>query len=189
MAKEVEVIFTEDKRGVFKIGQKKRVKMGYARNYLLPQGLAVIASSLRENELGDIEKKAQARLTELKASAEAVAPKINGQTVNFEVKTHNEGKLYGSVSTQDVAEKINTAFDVTIDRYDLRMPNVIREIGTYEVAVDVHSDVAISITLVITSENETITEAKPVAKEEEQAVSEDETAEESEEEDYEEVEA
>ena len=159
MAKEVEVIFTEDKKGFFKIGQRKRVKLGYARNYLLPQGYAVLASALNEAALVSIETRANERLVELKTQAEETAPKLNGQTIEFEVKTHDEGRLYGSVQPQDVAEKINIQLEVQVDKFDLRMSNQIKEVGEYAVPIDIHSEVPIEITIVIKSENEDLSEA------------------------------
>lgn len=172
MAKELEVIFTEDRKGKFMMGQKKRVKLGYARNYLFPQNLAVLLTPENESRIASIEKKAEAKLQERQKVAQDVQAKLDGKTVNFKQKTHDEGQLYGSVSPQDVAELCNRDFETEIDKFDLNMITSIKEIGSYEAKVAIHPEVKITLTVVVESENEKPVEKKP-AKEEATEATED----------------
>ena len=154
MAKELIVIFTEDRKGKFLMGQKKRVKFGYARNYLFPQNLAVRLTPENENRITSIEKKASVKLNERKVQADAVKEKLNKQTVTFKQKTHDQGDLYGSVTTQDVADLCNKQFGTEIDKHDLNLITAIKEIGTYEAKVAIHPEVKILLTVEVLSENE-----------------------------------
>jgi large subunit ribosomal protein L9 len=166
MAKELEVIFTEDRKGKFMMGQKKRVKLGYARNYLFPQNLAVLLTPENESRIASIEKKAEEKLKERQKLAQDVQSKLDGKTVNFKQKTHDEGQLYGSVTPQDVAEACNKEFGSDIDKFDLNMITSIKEIGTYEAKVAIHPEVKIALTVVVESENEKPVEKKAAPKEE-----------------------
>lgn len=174
MAKELEVIFTEDRKGKFMMGQKKRVKLGYARNYLFPQSLAVLLTPENESRIASIEKKAEEKLKEREKLAQDVQSKLDGKTVNFKQKTHDEGLLYGSVTPQDVAEACNKEFGSDIDKFDLNMITSIKEIGTYEAKVSIHPEVKITLAVVVESENE-----KPVEKKAKPEVSEEEATEEA----------
>lgn len=176
MAKELEVIFTEDLKGKFMMGQKKRVKLGYARNYLFPQNLAFLLTPENESRIASIEKKAEEKLKERQKLATDIQSKLDGKTVNFKQKTHDEGLLYGSVTPQDVADACNKEFASDIDKFDLNMITSIKEIGTYEAKVAIHPEVKITLAVVVESENE-----KPAEKKAKPEVSQEAPAEEAEE--------
>jgi large subunit ribosomal protein L9 len=152
MSKEVEVIFTKDEKGQFKMGQRKTVKLGYARNYLFPNNLAVMVSPENELYMVSVQKKVQVHQKDLKTSAEDIKSKIDGQTVTFVHKVHDDTKLYGSVSSQDIATEVNKEFEVTIDRYDIGLDQPIKMIGNYKLGISIHDDIKITVQVDVQAE-------------------------------------
>lgn len=152
MAKEMEVLFTETRRGQFKIGEQRKVKLGYARNYLLPQKLAVLVTAQQLSLLASIRKKAQKQSDKLKERAILLKESIHDQTLTFEMNTHDDGKLYGSVTPGDVISQLNRNFEAELEKNDLVMEAHVKLIGTYVVKVDLHPEVEINVNLVIKSE-------------------------------------
>jgi large subunit ribosomal protein L9 len=164
MSKDVEVIFTEDRKGQFLIGQKKKVKPGYARNYLFPFNLAVPFSPENEKKIASIEKKAEQRLSEKHEEASKLSKILQGKTITFTKKTHDDGLLYGSVTAQDTAAECNKQFETSLDKFDLQMPQLIKEIGSYQAKIAIHPDVDIELTVLVVSENEAAENPKKVQK-------------------------
>ena len=166
MAKEIEVIFVEEKKGSFRLGQRKRVKLGYARNYLLPKNYAVVANKENETKIQAIEKKAIKHKEELKKTALAVQKSLNNQKISFKVKSHDEGKLYGSISLNDIVEETNKTFKTEIDKHDLKNIQTIKEIGEYIVSVAIHTEVKINMTVIVEPEEDKKAKAKKTSKKE-----------------------
>ena len=141
----MEVILLEKIRNLGDIGAKVVVKPGYARNYLIPYGKAVVANE--EN----LEKFAKMRATLEKNAAEALKlaeerkAKLEQATINVPVKATEEGKLFGSVSTSTIAHALkNAGFDVK--RSEITLPQgAIRQVGEYEITLLLHSDVTVKI--------------------------------------------
>jgi large subunit ribosomal protein L9 len=134
------------------LGDEVSVKPGFARNFLIPQGKAVRATAdnraVFEQRRAELERLANERLGE----ARERAAKLEGMTVTVVVKAGEEGKLYGSVGTQDVADAV-TAKGVEIERSEVRLPEgPIRTTGDYEIDVQLHSDVVVPIQLSVVPE-------------------------------------
>ena len=153
MSKEVNIIFIEQEKGQFNIGEEKKVKLGYA-NYLVKHNLAVINSEQNRIYIDSVKKKAKKHQDEIKKTAEAVYSKVNGKKVSFTHKVHDGNKLYGSVSAQDIATQINSEFDVNIDRFDVKVIQSFKEVGSYSVDIKIHNDVDIKITVDVKAEPE-----------------------------------
>ena len=150
----MKVILLEKVPNLGDLGDVVSVKAGYARNYLIPQGKAKPAT--KEN-LADFEARRaelEKQAAEAKAAAEAVYEQMNGTVVTIPAQAGEEGKLFGSVGTQDIADALIAAgFEVA--RRDIRLPEgVLRHVGTYEIAVQLHSDVVADITVDVTPEEE-----------------------------------
>jgi large subunit ribosomal protein L9 len=160
MGKELEVIFTEDKKGYFRIGQKKNVPLGYARNFLFPRNLAVLVTPQNEQRITSIEKKAQTHLANLKKTALELKEKLDNQVLTLEHKVHDEGKLYGSVAASDIASELSRNFEVTIDKHDIKLAAPIRELGEYSIAITVHQEVSIQVKVIVKEEEEKKEEKK-----------------------------
>lgn len=149
----MEVILLEKIRNLGALGDKVKVKRGYGRNYLVPEGKAVYATS------ANVEK-FQARRAELeKAAAEKVkAAEVRKQAllalgaITLNAKAGDEGKLFGSIGTRDIAAVI-TAAGVEICKSEIHLPmGALRQVGEYDIAVELHSEVEVVVKLNVVSE-------------------------------------
>ena len=146
------VILLERLSNLGDIGDEVAVKAGFARNYLIPKGKAVRATeenrAVFEGRRAELEKAAAEQLSE----AQGRAAKLEGLSLTMVVKAGEEGKLYGSVGTQDIADAI-TAEAIEVARAEVRMPEgVIRSTGEYEIDVQLHSDVTVAVALAVVAE-------------------------------------
>ena len=127
------------------LGDQVSVKAGYARNYLLPQGKAVMATKANIEAFGARRAELEAKLAANKAAAEERAAKLGElAAVVIASKSGDEGKLFGSIGTRDVDEAI-TAAGVAVAKSEVRMGNVLRNTGEYEVVVQLHADVKATV--------------------------------------------
>ena len=149
----MEVILLENLGKLGSIGDKAKVKAGYGRNYLVPQGKAVFATekNLADFELrrADLEAAAAAKLAEATARA-AKLTEIGSVTIK--AIAGDEGKLFGSVGTRELDEAINAA-GAQVAKSEINLPEgALRNVGEYSVEVQMHTDVTESITVVIEAE-------------------------------------
>ena len=128
------------------LGDQVSVKAGYARNYLIPQGKAVMATKANIEAFGARRAELEAKLAANKAAAEERAAKLAElATVVIASKSGDEGKLFGSIGTRDVADAI-TAAGVAVAKSEVRMPEgALRYTGEYEIAVQLHADVKTAV--------------------------------------------
>lgn len=148
----MQVILLERVQNLGELGDSVKVKPGYARNYLIPQGRAMIATAenLAEFEARRVELERQE--AEALAAVQARAEALKGTEVTLARKTGEEGKLFGSVGPQDVADALTQA-GTPVARHEVRLLNdTLRQVGDYEVGVHLHADVEASITVHIVAE-------------------------------------
>ncbi len=127
------------------LGDQVSVKAGYARNYLIPQGKAVMATKANIETFDARRAELEAKLAAGKAAAEERTAKLGElAAVVIASKSGDEGKLFGSIGTRDVAEAI-TAAGVAVAKSEVRMGNVLRNTGDYEVVVQLHADVKATV--------------------------------------------
>ena len=127
------------------LGDTVEVKSGFARNFLIPQGKAVMATKANLEVFETRRAELEAKLAGVLAAAEARAAQIAAlENVTFESKSGDEGKLFGSIGTRDVADAI-TAAGVAVAKSEVRMGNVLRNTGEYEVVVQLHADVKATV--------------------------------------------
>ena len=148
----MEVILLDKVENLGGIGDTVKVKPGYARNYLLPQGKAARATpeNMAEFEArrAELEAKAAAVIGDAKARSE----KIEGLTLTISAKAGTEGKLFGSVGPLDIAEAAE-AVGVTIERSEIRLADgPLRAVGEHQVEVHLHSEVSVPITVTVEAE-------------------------------------
>ena len=141
----MDVILLDKVQGLGQLGDTARVKPGYARNYLIPQGKAVRATKANieqfEAERAELERKQAERLS----AAQKRADQFAGVTLEVQVKAGDEGKLFGSVGPSDIVEAA-AAKGIEIERSEVRMADgPLRQTGEYEVEVRVHTDVATTV--------------------------------------------
>lgn len=147
----MEVILLEKIRNLGALGDKVKVKPGYGRNFLIPQGLAVPANAANMASFDARRAELQAASAERLAAAQKRAQALEGVVVTMAARAA-EGKLYGSLTVRDVAEAI-TAAGVEVAKSELQMPNgPIRFIGEYEFAVELHTDVETMVKVVVVEE-------------------------------------
>lgn len=142
----MKVILKDDVKGLGTMGSVVSVATGYGRNYLIPRNLAIEASPKNikqfEHEKNIILKKAKMIIR----SAEDLAQKISGITVNIEALSGEEDKLFGSVTSMDIAEALSKK-GVDIDKRKIVLEEPIKRLGTYSVAVKLHQDVSANVTV------------------------------------------
>ncbi|MFA5209142.1 MAG: 50S ribosomal protein L9, partial [Proteiniphilum sp.] len=136
----MEVILKED---ILTLGYKDdvvNVKKGYARNYLIPQGKAIIASESAKKVLAENQKQRAHKLTQIKADAQAIADKMEGVSLTIGAKTSTTGTIFGSVTNIQIAEALKEkGFEV--DRKLILIKDQVKEVGTYNAVVKLHKEV------------------------------------------------
>lgn len=142
----MEVILKEDYISLGYIGDTVRVKRGFARNFLLPRGIAIEASSANESELKHKLSAIVAKRIKRKAEAEAFAKVLGQVTVEFTLKVGAKGKSFGSVTTRDVESSLKT-LGYQVDRRQIRINETIKAPGVYTVDVKLHSEVTVPVTV------------------------------------------
>jgi large subunit ribosomal protein L9 len=146
------IILLEKINNLGALGEKVKVKSGYGRNFLIPQGKAIPATPANlekfESQRAELEKLA----AESMASAQVRAEQLNGKEIVIVRKAGDEGRMFGSVTNGDVAEAISAA-GIEVAKREIRMPSgAIRELGEYEITIHLHSDVNATITLLVEAE-------------------------------------
>ncbi|MGY6278047.1 50S ribosomal protein L9 [Methylomonas sp. MgM2] len=148
----MEVILLEKVANLGNLGDKVSIKAGYGRNYLIPQGKAAMATPAKikefEERRAELEKQAAERLAAATARGEALS-KLD---ISIACKSGDEGRLFGSVGTQNIAEAVNAA-GVQIEKSEIRMPHgAIRQIGEYDIVFHLHSDVEVTLPIKVVAE-------------------------------------
>ncbi len=149
----MEVILLENISNLGGLGDKVDVKAGFGRNYLIPQGKAVPATEEAIAQFEARRAELEAAAAEALAAAEARAAELNAmQLVTIEANAGEEGKLFGSIGTRDIADAV-TAAGVAVDKAEVRLPEgALREVGEYEINIQVHGDVTAIIALAVVAE-------------------------------------
>ena len=142
----MKVILADDVRGLGHRGDTVTVKPGYARNFLLPQGVAYEATAANLRRLTEEKKKYDEKMLQGKSVAEEAAKKVDGITVTILKKAGEEGHLYGSVTPAEIADAL-AAKSVEVDRRRIELAEPIRSLGTHTVHVRLHRDVVATLTV------------------------------------------
>jgi large subunit ribosomal protein L9 len=148
----MQIILREDVANLGKAGEVVSVRDGYGRNFLIPYGKAVLASAKNIRELDHQRRVIAAHQAKVRASAEAVAAKLSGLQLTVSRKVGEQDKLYGSVTNKDIAEELASKFGVSIDRHTIQLDEPIKALGTFSVAVKLHSDVAAQVAVTVVAE-------------------------------------
>lgn len=147
----MEVILKED---ILTLGYKDdvvNVKNGYARNYLIPQGKAVIASESAKKVLAENQRQRAHKIAQIKADAQASADKLEGVTLTIGAKTSSTGTIFGSVTNIQIADALKEkGFD--LDRKLILIKDSVKEVGNYKAIVKLHKEVSIEIPFEVVAE-------------------------------------
>jgi large subunit ribosomal protein L9 len=149
----VEVILLKNVGGLGALGEKVRVRAGYGRNYLVPQGYAVPATDANleafEARRAELEREA----AEAVSAAQARKASLEGVSVTIARRAGDEGRLFGSVGTQDIAEAVSAA-GVTVEKQEVRLPEgPLRAAGEFEVLLHLHPEVDATVTVHVVPES------------------------------------
>jgi large subunit ribosomal protein L9 len=148
----MKVILLQSVEGLGKAGDLKEVANGYARNYLLPKRLAAGATpSLIANREQRIAAE-QRRLEKQAEQNQQMAERLGQITLTFKAKVGTQGRLYGSITSQDVASALREAENISIDRRTIELPEPIRALGTFSVPVKISTGVEPKITVNVIDE-------------------------------------
>lgn len=146
----MKVILNETVAKLGKAGQVVTVADGYARNFLFPRKLAVLAE---KNQLKVLERRtarAAAKVEETKAAAEALKEKLDGKLIRIGGKVGREqGKLFGAITSQDIADEIKKALGVDLEKRAIALHNPLKRLGRHEILLDLHRDVDAHLSVVI----------------------------------------
>jgi large subunit ribosomal protein L9 len=150
----LKVILKEYMEKLGDIGDVVDVRAGFANNYLIPQGIAILATRGNINQMKLVKKaalKVEARNIE---EANEMTGKLKDLTLKFIVKTGEEGKLYGSITNKDIAEKIMEERNIEIDRKKIDLPEHIKELGEYDIDVKLYKEIKSAVKVIVEPDEE-----------------------------------
>lgn len=145
----MKVILLQDVKGKGKKDALLDVPDGYARNFLLPKKLAVIADAKATNELRNREEASAFRIEEEKKAARALAEQLAKTVVKLRAPSGADGRLYGAVTAKDIAEALEKDFKLTVDKRKMNLGDAIRAHGTYTVEAKLYADIVGRFTVVV----------------------------------------
>lgn len=149
----MEIILKQDITGIGYKNDLLKVKDGFARNYLIPKGLASIATPSSKKALAELNKQQSFRQEKIKNEAEAIAQVLEGIELNIAVKASSNGKIFGSVTNVMIANAIQEQKKLDIDRKTISFKeDTIKEVGTYQASIRLHKDVIVEVTLNVEGE-------------------------------------
>lgn len=150
----VQVILRQAVDDLGDIGEVVDVKPGYARNFLIPQGIAYEATDANQKRFEEERRHILERSARELDRARAAAERIDGQSVSFSVRAGEEGKLFGSVTASDISEALAEK-GLEVDRHLIRLEEPIKQLGVYRVTVRLHAEVRPEVTVWVVAEGET----------------------------------
>lgn len=148
----MKVILKQDVKGLGKKESMVEVSDGYARNYLIPRGIAVEASSNNINVMNTKKEAEKTRKERELAQAKALAEKLGSTTVVIKGKAGDNGKLFGSITNKDISDKLKADFKLDIDKKKIILPDSLKSLGSTEVEVKLYPEVSAKITVKIEQE-------------------------------------
>lgn len=148
----MKVILTQDVKKLGTKGQILDVSDGYARNYLIPQGLAMEATKTKLKEIQEKSLKEEKKKTSEKEQAEALKAKLHGQKVEIKVKAGTGDRLFGAVTSREIADALLAAFGVAIDKKKIEIEEPIKHLGQYKIKLKIYPAVQADVKLIVSPE-------------------------------------
>lgn len=150
----MDIILKKDVKGLGEKDTLVNVKDGYARNYLIPKGFAVEASSGNITVMKAKEKSKKLKNEREIEKARSIADKIEEIELIFKMKSGKKGKLFGSITGQDIAEKLKSTHNIDVDKKKISLPDSIKSLGTYEVEIKLQKGVSPKLKVTVLDEQE-----------------------------------
>ncbi len=141
----MEIILLKDLEHVGLAKSLVSVKAGYARNYLIPKGYAIVANKANKNSLMQEIQQQEERAAKILDAAKDLAAQMGDTTLKIAAKAGTSGKIFGSVSNIQLAKAINEKFNTELDRKNVKLPEEVKMLGTYTAKVNLHKEVQASI--------------------------------------------
>jgi len=142
----MEVILKQDVPNLGYTNEKLNVKSGYARNFLIPQGLAILATVQNKKILAENLKQKAHKEEKIKMSADELAKKLKGITVKIRAKAAETGRIFGSVNAIQIAQALKEQFDFDVDRKKIHVDQEhIKELGHYKAKIHLHKDIQVDL--------------------------------------------
>ena len=145
----MKVLLLADVKGQGKKDQIVEVSDGYARNFLFPKKLAVVADAKVMSETKSKEEAKQFKLKEEKSAAKALADKLGTLTVKITASSGGDGRLYGSITSKDIAEKLKEQYNIEVDKRKLVLSENIKSYGTYDVEAKVYPEISAKLKVTV----------------------------------------
>ena len=146
----MKVVLLQDLKGQGKANDIINVSDGYARNFLFPRKLAVVADAKAINDVKNKKSSEQHKIEVEKANASALADKIKGLKVVISAEAGKDGKFYGAITSKDIAEALKAQFNIEIDKRKIELDAQIKAFGTYIVDVKLYSGIVGKLTVQVT---------------------------------------
>ena len=147
----MKILLTEDVKKLGKQGDMVEVSDGYAKNYILPQKLGVEATKAIQNEW-QVRKGSEAnRRAREKQEAQALAAELNGKIITIRTKAGEGGKLFGSITSKDIAEHLEKDYGITVDKRKIQLSDPIRAYGQYDLDVKLYTDIVGKVHVLVCS--------------------------------------
>lgn len=147
----MKVVLLQDVKGMGHADTVKDISDGYARNFLIPKGLAVIADKGTLKSLEERVKAKAEKLEKERAELNKIASKLNGAEISIKVDAGQSGKVFGSVTHQDIAKKIHETLGIDVDKRKIILDQPIKETGSFNVPVKFASDISASLKVNVTA--------------------------------------
>jgi large subunit ribosomal protein L9 len=150
----MKVILLKDVAGLGSAGEVKTAADGYARNFLIPRGLAKPATSGEIKQVEQYKRMAAKQAALEMENAQAMAEQLTNMTLTFKARAGEGTKLYGSITNQDIAEKLSEAFGKEFDRRKIHLDSPLRQLGTHQVPIRLQAEIVPQVTVIIEREDE-----------------------------------
>ncbi|MCB0662790.1 MAG: 50S ribosomal protein L9 [Saprospiraceae bacterium] len=141
----MDIILLQD---IEKVGEKHTivtVKPGYARNFLIPQGMAIVANETNRGRLDELRRRAEAGEAKKIAAAQEIAAQLEGKTLKIGAKAGTSGKIFGSVTNIQIAAALQEQLNIDVDRKSVVVPDEVKELGSYTAAINLHKEVEVKV--------------------------------------------
>lgn len=145
MASALDLILVDDVEHLGRAGELVKVKPGYARNFLLPRGLAQVANRFSLAEYEERKVKLEEEAQQRREKAEQLKAKLDEQSIKIEIKAGESGKLFGSITKEDIVNAVEQQLSIKLSKDQLDLKTPIRSVGEYEVKFNLASQIAASI--------------------------------------------
>jgi len=157
----MKVLLLQDVYNLGQAGEVKTVADGYGRNYLLPRGMAILATPAAVRRAERIKQAAVERRAREKSDIEALAQVIGGMRLTFTARAGEKGKLYGSITSAQIADAISRKLGAEFDKRKIALREPIREVGAYSILVRLNAETAPVVTVIVQQESAAVVAEQP----------------------------